>query len=377
MQNKLKRVVFWTMGIGIALFALSHLLGVPYIWKALIYQQVDYDDYKIFHNRPIEAGEVEAFPLHEKYGELQAPDSLLSFLTDSRSIGLLVLKDGKLLFEHYWEGYDEHTIANSFSVAKSYVSMLVGFAIQDGFISNEDQKIIDFLPELDPAVYGDIRIVDLLRMSSGLDWTESYSMPFNHTTEGYYGTDLKELVSHLERIERPGSLYKYKGCDTQLLALVLEAATGEHLADYLSAKFWIPVGAPANALWSLDHKGGIEKAYCCINTSPRGFAKIGQLYLNHGRWNGTQLLDSLWIARSVSPHGLPDKNGLPVMYYGYQWWCMADRGSDVFYCRGLNGQYVIVSPENNTVAVRIGHERRTAGNHPDDVTQILKWIQRL
>ena len=120
------------------------------------------------------------------------------------------------------------------------------------------------------------------------------------------------------------------------------------------------MGAQHDALWSLDRPNGIEKAYCCFNTNARDFARFGQLILNHGKWNGKQLVSESWLNKSLSPVShLIDKDSKNVDYYGWQWWLMNYKGHQVFYMRGINGQYVIIVPELDTVIVRLGHKRST------------------
>lgn len=373
----MKRKIVILLSICVALYLASLFTGTDYVWKAIVYNYVDYDDYKIFENRTIAHARSVDWQVADSEKQVDMPNELDAYLTDMESIAVLAIKNDSIIFEKYWEGYDKNTLANSFSVAKSYISMLVGFALRDGSITSLDDGVRTYLPDLDPAVFDDITLRHLITMSSGLEWIESYGGPINHTTESYYGDDLWKLVSRLKKEHPPGVQYHYKGCDPQLLAYVLQEATGTTLSQYLSQKFWKPVGSDADGLWSVDREDGIEKAYCCINTSARNFARIGKLYLNHGNWNGRQLLDSTWIAESVKPHGLPSTSGEPTLYYGYQWWSMNDMEKDVFYCRGLNGQYVICFPEKNLIVVRIGHKRETAGNHPTDLLKLVEWGESL
>jgi len=373
----LKKKLIIVSVIGLSLYVLSWLTGTQYVWKAIVYNYVDYDDYKIFDNRTIAHERVVAWEEATPQRSVQLPMDLDNYLTEMESIGVLAIRNDSIICEKYWDDYDETTLANSFSVAKSYISMLVGFALKDGSISSLDQSVRDFLPSLDEATFQDIKLKHLITMSSGLEWIESYGGPINHTTESYYGKDLWRLVSNLKKEHDPGKVYNYKGCDPQLLAYVIEKATGNTVTQYLSKKFWKPVGSNADGLWSVDHEEGIEKAYCCINTNVRNFARIGKLYLNYGNWNGRQLLDSSWIAESTRPHGLPNTEGVATQYYGYQWWCMNDMDKNVFYCRGLNGQYVICFPEKNLVIVRVGHKRETSGNHPTDLVKLVEWGETL
>jgi CubicO group peptidase (beta-lactamase class C family) len=178
------------------------------------------------------------------------------------------------------------------------------------------------------------------------------------TTEAYYGTDLKKLMFRLKPVEEPGKIFDYKSGDTQLLGLVLEKATGRKLSDYAYEKLWEPMGFVNNAIWSLDHKDGDEKAYCCINSNARDFARLGSLYLHHGNWKGIQILDSNYLKQALTPNGLVNRDGEEVDYYGYHIWLIPDyQGKKYYYFRGILGQYVIMMPEENMVVVRLGKKR--------------------
>ncbi|MBI1183650.1 serine hydrolase [bacterium] len=372
-----RKVALYVLLTAVLLYVASLLFGVGYIWKAIVYNYVDYDDYKIFDNRSIVAGQAQPWPDAKAKGSISLPEDLENYHREMGTIGFIAIKNDSIIFEKYWEDFDENTIANSFSVAKSYITMLVGFALQDGYFHSLNDKITDYLPDLDAEVYGDISLENLCTMSSGLAWTESYGGPINQTTEGYYGKDLWHLVANLHKENTAGSTYHYKGCDPQLLAFAIEKATGKTVSGYLSEKFWIPTGCVGDGLWSLDHKDGTEKAYCCINTTARNFAKIGRLYMQYGQWNGKQLLDSEWVAKSIKPNLIPNAAGEPTRYYGMQWWCMNDLNKNVFYARGLNGQYVICLPEKNMIVVRIGKKRESSGNHPPDVLRYVAWAETL
>ena len=167
----------------------------------------------------------------------------------------------------------------------------------------------------------------------------------------------------------PGKKFEYLSGNTELLAFVLEKATGKKLSDYASEKLWKPMGASSNALWSLDHENGTEKAYCCINTNARDFARFGKLYLDSGRWNGKQLVNEQYVLNSIVPADLTNKEGNKIDHYGYSWWLINYKGHQIFYARGILGQYVISIPDKNLVIVRLGHKRskEKMGEHPKDV----------
>jgi CubicO group peptidase (beta-lactamase class C family) len=193
-------------------------------------------------------------------------------------------------------------------------------------------------------------------MSAALNWDETYASLFSVTTEAYYGRDLQGLMDRLEVISEPGRDFNYQGGSTQLLAMVIMRASQTDLSTYCSENLWKPLGAEHDAGWSLDREGGMEKASCCIYSNARDFARIGSLYLHQGFANGRQILDSSYVKESVSPTPLL-VDGNPNTEYGFQWWITQADSLDVFYCRGILGQYIAVIPSRELVVVRLGHER--------------------
>ncbi|HSI89719.1 MAG TPA: serine hydrolase, partial [Adhaeribacter sp.] len=279
-------------------------------------------------------------------------------LESLKTVAFLVICNDSVRQEHYWRGYGPESVTNSFSVSKSLVGMLVGVALKEGKIKSLDQPVGDFLPAFKEGEKSKITIRHLLTMSSGLNWDESYSNPLSMTTEAYYGTDLKSLIKRLEVEAEPGKAFFYKSGNTQLLSFILQAATGMDLSDYAAKKIWTPLGAEQPAEWSLDKKGGQEKAYCCLYSNARDFARLGQLYLNNGIWNGDTLVPPAYVQASVTPTNLPDKpTGAPAGFYGYHWWILPEyKGLKVYYAWGLLGQYIVVIPELRTVVVRLGEK---------------------
>jgi CubicO group peptidase (beta-lactamase class C family) len=211
-------------------------------------------------------------------------------------------------------------------------------------------------------------------MSSGSNWDESYANPFSVTTESYYGYNLYRTATGVKITKEPGTYFSYKSGDTELLGLIVEKATGQSLSAYASEKLWQPLGARHRALWSLDKKDGVEKAFCCFNSNARDFARIGQLMLNRGQWKGTAIIDSAYFTQSVTACRIKNEEGQPCDYYGYQWWLMPAYPG-VFYARGILGQYIIVIPSKNVVVVRLGHKRsdkRVNGAH-EEIDALIKW----
>lgn len=346
-----------------------------YFWKALIYQKVDIDDYKIFKNNVVEAGEYQPWAIAPDYNQYALPDSVENYFDELQSVAYVVIQNKEIVFEKYWNNYSDSSLSNSFSAAKSIVSLLVGAAIDEGKIASVDDPVSKYVSEFDNETNRHVRIRDVLTMSSGLNWHEAYANPWSKTTRAYYGTRLEPMITKLKVKAQPGKEFHYFSGDTELLAIIVRRATGKSLAAYASEKLWSKIGAQHDALWSVDREGGIEKAYCCFNTNARDFARFGQLVLNKGLWNGERLISTQWIEESLAPasHLVDKETGKQVDFYGYQWWMLNRNGQPIYYARGLAGQYIFIVPEKNMVIVRLGHERskERINNLPSD---IYKWI---
>ncbi len=347
-----------------------------YFWRALRYQKVDIDDYKIFENRVVEAPKNhDPWEKSPGYNNYTLSDTTFERFMDLKSVAYLVIQNEKIIYENYWDNYTDSSLSNSFSAAKSIVSLLVGIAIDKGKIGSVNDPVKKYVPEYDNETNSKLRIKHVLTMSSGLNWHEAYANPWSKTTKAYYGRKLEKMILKLKVKNEPGKYFHYFSGDTELLAIILKRATEKTLSEYASEKLWKKVGAKHDALWSLDHEGGIEKAYCCFNSNARDFARIGQLVLNDGKWEGEQVVSESWLEKSLSPasHLLTEDENKPVDFYGYQWWIVNHQNEEVYYARGLKGQYIFVVPGKNMVIVRLGHKRskERINNLPKD---IYLWI---
>ncbi len=353
-MSKTRKIILAIIAMLILLY-----LATPYFVKqALIYQMPGIEDYKIFNNRIIRAGEYQPWQLSDSYNLKTIADSTQEKMAMYEPVAFLVIQDQKIIYEEYWDGFDEDSISNSFSMAKSIVSMLIGAAIDDGYIKSVDQKVGEFIESYNEAGKEEITIKDVLTMSSGLEWDEAYASLFSPTTESYYGNDLEGMVKNLKIMEKPGIRHYYRSIDSELLAMIVEAATGRNVSDYCSEKYWKFMGAKHDALWCLDKKEGMEKAFCCFNSNARDFARWGQLILNKGTWNDRQLVSESFIDNATSAADyLVDDEGNHVDYYGFQWWLIRSHDCTIPYMRGILGQYVFAIPEKNAVVVRLGHKR--------------------
>jgi len=359
-MKMLKRLFFSLLFLLLLLVAGLFLTGNSYILKALRttylrgHATASIDDHPYFYNRTIEKGNPQNWKEASTYNSKNLSEKLQKHNDKYNTVAFLVAKNGALVFEKYWHDYHKDSQSNSFSMAKSLVTMLMDQAIKEGKIKSLEQPISDFFPQYKEGIAAKVTVGDLSRMSSGLDWKEYYYSPINITTEAYYKKDLKELILSLGIVDEPGKGFNYQSGTTQLLGLVIEKATGKNLSEYLTEKFWKPMGMRNDALWSLDTENGIEKAYCCVNANARDFAKFGQLLLQDGQWKGQQLISRNFVDKMRKPAFSSSPE------YGYSLWMDLQHENPFYSLQGHLGQYVIVLPEQNIVLCRFG-ETRTLG----------------
>ena len=278
-------------------------------------------------------------------------------------MAFIIIRNDTVLYQKYGQGYTESSIVPSFSMAKSFVSLLLGIAIDEGTIKDVHEPITKYLPELTKPGFEKITIEDLLDMHSGIKFNEGYLNPFGDVAKYYYGTNLKKYVAHLGIEKAPDSAFKYLSVNSQLLAMIVERAVHKPLPDYMEEKVWRYIGAEYDASWSIDSRKDSEvKAFCCFNAKARDFAKIGRLYLHGGNWNGRQIVSENWVKRSLSVEGKKNK------FYSYQWWHTLDINKDNkavpandFFADGLLGQFIYVYPEKNIIIVRLGKKEGMHG----------------
>lgn len=333
----------------VILFVLTFGLTSCLVGRFAWYNFSNITDYKIFPSRPLPATTE---PFRFKQPVRKPSESGVRFLDSvnraNSSVAFLIIRNDTLLFERYYQGYEEASVVASFSMAKSYTSALVGAAVADGFIKSVDDPITDYLPEFkDEKGFDQIKVKHLLQMTSGIRGSESYYNPVGQAAKLYYGRTLRSYVNKLKVEDPPGTRFEYRSVNTQLLGLIVERATGRPLTEYLNERIWKHLQPEFDATWSTDkEKDGVEKTFCCINARARDFAKFGRLYLNDGMWNGTPVLPREWVREST--RSSRDDGAVP--YYKYQWW-LTDKG---FAAIGHLGQYVYVNRAKNIIIVRLG-----------------------
>jgi CubicO group peptidase (beta-lactamase class C family) len=324
-------------------------------------------EYRIFENREVKNGTPQPWLISSRYNTNSISEDLLQKMSAIETGSFIVIRNDSILHEQYTGEFSATSYTNSFSMAKTVISVLVGCAIQEGKIKSVDQPVSDFIPEFAKDERASVTIRHLLNMSSGIAFDENYVSPFAYPAEAYYGSDLRKLtLNYTDVLEPPGVTFRYLSGNSQLLGFVLSKATGKSIADYASEKLWIPMGCEQNAFWSLDTENGNEKAFCCLNSNARDFARIGKLYLDSGRWNGNQIVPESYALESVAVTGLKNADGTPCLSYGFSWWMIPQyKGHHIFYARGILGQYVLVIPDLKMIVVRLGSKRLP--NDSDDV----------
>jgi CubicO group peptidase (beta-lactamase class C family) len=311
--QKILFAVFSFVGVLVLIWLGAHLFTANSQWaRAIAWLDSDIEDYKRFPMRLI-ANAAPTFDFQQPTAEIQqrydpAFDTITylqngqtvaqgfdEFLKQTDTVAFLVIKDDTLLYEGYFNGYDHNSTVTSFSIAKSFVSALVGIAISDGYIHGVDDPITKYVPELlekDPR-YQNITLRHLLTMSSGIRY-EEFSMPWSDDAATYYAPDLRAVAISSPIVGEPGQEFHYNNFHPLLLGLVLERATGRPVAQYLEEKIWKPLGMEAPGSWSLDsEQSGFEKMESGINGRAIDFAKFGRLFLNEGNWNGVQLVSAV------------------------------------------------------------------------------------
>ncbi|HEY5574024.1 MAG TPA: serine hydrolase [Anaerolineales bacterium] len=369
-----RKKIAWFLAILISLLLLIMVAWIAVAGPVTVYRVIRYgdtmiDDFKFYPFRRLQASDS-PFLFHEKAAGLSMPGvveldggtqaDLEDLLQSNDTIAFLVIKDDALVYERYYQGHTQSSLSQSFSMAKSFTSALVGMALDDGLIASIDQPATDFIPELAEAGFEDVTIRHLLTMMSGSNYIENDN-PFGiHVILNYTPNLEREILSFgMERM--PGEHWRYKSGDNALLALILDRALGPiTITDYTQERLWTPLGMQYDGLWTLDHEGdGLEKTWCCLAAAARDFAKLGRLYLNDGNWGGRQLLSPEWIRQSTQVGGVPetdwpgDFRAVGWRNYGYQWWLLSEEEGG-YMASGKDGQYLYVKPSRNVIILRLG-----------------------
>ena len=325
---------------------------------------------KVFPSTPIKSSgaphifETGTFELPEFYEMNGEQHHFLDALDYFKSDGLIVLHEGALIYENYWQGNSKDQPHISWSVAKSFLSALIGIAYHDGLIEDLNDPITKYLKDFNGTGYANVPIKDILQMSSGIIFNEDYG-DYNSDINKFaralaQGTSMRDFAKALKNGKQPGTFNHYVSIDTQMLAMLLEEVTGQPVAKNLEDKIWTKIGMEHDAYYMVDDTG-VAWALGGLNATLRDYAKFGQLYLNNGNWMGEQVVPAEWVKASYNtdgPHLKPGEHDMSSSPWGYglQWWVPGFPDTD-YTASGVYNQYIYIDPITNVVVAK------TSSNH--------------
>lgn len=380
----------------VAFFILLSIFNSPgYAWRIVTLFKSDVDDYKFFPSRTIENGGTYSplprgqmgtpYTVDYFYNGVQKTEVLDDLLKKTGTRAFLIVKDDQLIYETYL-GSSRQGVNTSFSVAKSFDSALMGAAIADGYVSSVDDLVIQYIPEIAGRGLDTLTIRNLISMDSGIRYRseDDVLIPFSDDALTYYPPDLRKVALSVQPGSTSiGAAFHYNNFHPLLEGMVIERATGMHVAEYLQERIWKPMGGEFPASWSLDSKAsGFERMESGINAAAVDFARFGLIYLHNGYWNGQQILPADWVTESTQPKPGDDRpfERFPEWkemggYYGFHWWGLNNAdGSYDFTAAGNYGQYIFVSPRKNAVIVRLGEEKDSNVNWALVMESILNQL---
>lgn len=392
-MKKISKTVGWILG-GLAAAAVLLLLvscivySPQYIYRAIVNGESKITDYTFFPEKVISKS---ATPYHYEVALDDALESLTIATNDGGTVPLselleknettstIVIHDDRVVYEQYFNGYGKDSVETSFSSVKSLDSLMIGMAIEDGYIKSETQSIADYIPEFKGTEFESITIENLLMMRSEIRYEEGFAW-FTDDAKTYYMPDLRDLALHHMSVDKNYTgQFHYNNYHPLLLGIILERSTGYSVSDYFQKKIWDPIGAEYDASWSVDsEKTGFEKMESGLNFKSIDYAKIGSMLLHRGEWNGKTVMGEDWIDRSIiAPAPLEQSDidseflkGIEVGYR-YMWYSIENGKSGYdFFASGKYGQYLYISPENHTVIVRTGFGNGKITWWPDVFKQV-------
>ena len=334
------------------LILLLNLFSSCTVYREVRYWLPEIDEYNAFPQAKIKSGEekfhfpvaIDSFLVNVRLtqnvkGNILRP-TIDEYLAKSATTAYLIIKNDTVIYEKYYRGYDRSKISTFFSATKSITSLLVGIAIDEGYIKSIHEPVTDYIPEFkegDPR-FQKLTIEHLLNMQAGLRFTESYTSPFKDMARLFYGSDQLSYLKKLKFERDPGEKYSYNSATTAILGIVLERAIKRPYADYLEEKVWVPLGMEYNASMGLDDKKHRSaKSYYGLSATAIDLAKIGRLYMNGGNWNGKQIVSKEWVEKSITPN-IAENHISENKYKDYQYhWYSMERG---WYERDSTGAYL-------------------------------------
>ncbi|NVJ97033.1 MAG: serine hydrolase [Alphaproteobacteria bacterium] len=299
-------------------------------------------------------------PITDTYVYAGEERSISALMDLTGTTGLLVAKDGTILFEEYYQGEQADDRHIQFSVTKSFISALFGIATHDGLIDSIDDPVTKYLPEMKGSGYDGVTVRHVLTMSTGIRFTEDYGDLTSDVNRMSMtigtGGSLDAFAASLKRDRDPGTFNDYVSVNTHVLGMILKRVTGQTITQLLEEKLWQPMGMEHDAYFLIDGKG-MEVAMGGLQASLRDMARMGRLYLNEGRWDGKQIVPADWVKASVTPEaphlmpGFDNPASETPFGYGYQWWIPTNPHDD-FFAAGIYHQFIYVDPTTGIVIAK-------------------------
>ncbi|MEC3860994.1 serine hydrolase [Mesobacterium sp. TK19101] len=313
---------------------------------------------ELFQSVPVPRGDGPISELPRSI-EIAMPPGFDAWL-DRRSVtSLVVLKDGNIVYEDYYKGTAAGDKRISWSMAKSYLSALFGVIVAEGHVDDLNDPVVKYAPELKGGAYDGARVIDVLQMSSGVTFDEDYLDFWSDINKMgrvlALGGSMDSFAAGLDQtFQAPGTGFKYVSIDTHVLGMVVRGATGRSIPDLLSEKIIQPMGLEAEPYYITDGYG-VAFVLGGLNLTTRDYARMGQMFLQKGRFNGQQIVPEVWALESTLPSA---KTAPGELHYGYQWWMAADPRPGEFLARGVYGQFVYVDRASGTVVATNGADRQ-------------------
>ncbi|MCK8523491.1 beta-lactamase family protein [Aquimarina sp. D1M17] len=385
MRKKLKIIFLTILSLVLFLLVLLSIQYTPtYVYRLITMNVADVYDYKNFENHEIQgAKSTNTFISQPKekyveslFEELVTKTGFNSFdewAIQSQTTALIVIQKDTIIYEKYFNGFSRDSYFHSQSVAKSFISFLIGTAIDDGLIKSIDDPITNYIPELleRDERFKKITIKNLLEMRSGLEYNTSHipftniHSPWHDEAVGYYHPNVRKLLLENVKVSsEPGKIFQYSNYNTSYLGLILERATKLTVSNYLEQKLWSEI-MEYDALFSIDsEESNFEYMPSRLIARAIDYARFGQLMLKEGNWNGDQIISKDWVLESTRENKSIPRDIYPKwfgrsekrIYYNYQWWGHVNKdGSFHYYANGNLGQNIYIIPQKETVIVHCGN----------------------
>lgn len=273
-------------------------------------------------------------------------------------MGLMVVRDGKIIDQQYRSERRETDLFTSFSIAKSIISILIGIALDEGLIKSLDDPVSRYTSRINESSYSKVSIRSLLRMSSGIPFNETYTgkNDIYHLDQALRFSSNSSVVNTLNSMRRSssgeGKKFNYASVETVVLAEALRGATGKSVCQFMQEKLWEKIGAEHDAWWNIDSAGN-ELGYAFFNATQLDYAKVAVMLANMGEINGRRVVSAEYVDEATNverqPEGFKFNQAQMAAGYGYQFWLREKPGR--YFMQGTFGQYAGIDRDTKTVLI--------------------------